>query len=137
MLYFLNGSLPWQNHKINKNSARFRALGERKRHHYETDLLDGSPSVFKHYMQYCTALKFEEMPSFVKLKQMIMMAAKKAHIDLLDNVFDWSELLTRNVRRGSDRCLKFNSRYEVRDRNNVAAQWRERGQASKMKRFTS
>lgn len=64
MLYLFKGYLPWQSLSINKNSARFKALGEAKKWHYDNDLFDGCPPVFRQYMQYCTALKFEEMPDF-------------------------------------------------------------------------
>jgi len=98
MLFLYKGSLPWQHLPISKNSPRFRKLGELKQQHMMSDLFDGCPAVFKTYMTFCNSLEFEQMPDFDLLKSMISAAAEEFNLNIFDNVFDWSLLLTRNFR---------------------------------------
>ena len=44
-------------------------------------------------MNYVMALKFEENADFAKMKGIVKEAAIDAHLDIFDNIFDWTELL--------------------------------------------
>ena len=46
-------------------------------------------------MDYVTKLAFEEAPDFARLKDMVTDTATEANLDIFDNVFDWSLLLTK------------------------------------------
>ena len=46
-------------------------------------------------MNYVTKMAFEEAPDFVRLKALVTDAATEHNIDIFDNVFDWTLLLTK------------------------------------------
>ena len=54
-------------------------------------------------MSYVTSLKFEQKASFFHLKMLAKRAANDAKIDIFDNVFDWSILLTKRRHQKSKR----------------------------------
>lgn len=53
------------------------------------------PSQFLDYMNYVTGMAFEEAPDFSRLKALVTDAATQHNIDIFDNVFDWTLLLTK------------------------------------------
>jgi len=48
-------------------------------------------------MNYFNSLKFDEMPDYEMLKGMVLKTATDENFDIFDNVFDWSEQLTKNA----------------------------------------
>ena len=53
-------------------------------------------------MDYVMGLSFEEAANFTMLKALITQAADEADLDIFDNIFDWSILLTdqKRIRSG-------------------------------------
>ena len=94
MINLIKGSLPWQGISISKHSARYRKVGKFKQSYPNEKLCSGCPVQFLHYMDYVMSLGFEEMADFTMLKGLITTAAAEAGIDIYDNIFDWSVLLT-------------------------------------------
>ena len=45
-------------------------------------------------MDYCEKLGFEEPADFDYLKFLVLQAAENAQVNIFDNIFDWTELLT-------------------------------------------
>jgi serine/threonine protein kinase len=74
LLYFLNGSLPWQGLKKNKTTD---IIGEVKICTNLNKLCKGYPSCFLEYLLYCRTLAFDANPDYNKLKELF----KKASID--------------------------------------------------------
>ena len=54
-------------------------------------------------MDYVMRLKFTEAPNYDKMKQMVTSSAVDADLNIFDNMFDWSILLTNRV--GKDNPL--------------------------------
>ena len=46
------------------------------------------------YMNYVTSLKFKEKADFNHLRTLIKRAAQQADVDIFDDIFDWTTLLT-------------------------------------------
>lgn len=53
------------------------------------------PAQFTTYMKYVTALAFEEAADFSFLKSLILEAADDANLNIFDNIYDWSLILTQ------------------------------------------
>ena len=45
-------------------------------------------------MDYCEKLAFEEAADFDYLKFLVLQMAENAKVNIFDNIFDWTELLT-------------------------------------------
>ena len=90
MINFFKGSVPWAHVRINKNSPRFRKIGELKTQYLDKELLNDLPPIFCQYMIYCKNLRFDEAPNFDRLKEMVRSTAQAEGIDLFDNLFDWN-----------------------------------------------
>lgn len=59
------------------------------------ELCMGGPKQFTIYLDYVMDLKFTEDPNFDFMKQLVRDAANEANLDIFDNVYDWSLLLSR------------------------------------------
>lgn len=94
MINLIKGSLPWQGITISKHSARYRKVGKFKQQYPNEKLCQGCPVQFLHYMDYVMGMGFEEAADFEMLKALITTAATEASLDIFDNIFDWSVLLT-------------------------------------------
>ena len=57
-------------------------------------------------MDYVMGLSFEEAANFPMLKALITQAADEAGLDIFDNIFDWSILLTDQKRIKSGKIGK-------------------------------
>ena len=49
-------------------------------------------------MDYASNLGFEQSPDFDFLKEMVQLAARENGLDIFDNVFDWTLLLTKSTK---------------------------------------
>ena len=78
-----------------KPSARYRKVGKIKEEYSNYRLCQSCPSQFLTYMDYVTNLRFEEAADFNMLKTLVLEAAGDANLNIFDNVFDWSLLLTQ------------------------------------------
>jgi topoisomerase IA-like protein len=53
-------------------------------------------------------MSFEETPNFNYMKGLVISAAEDANLDIFDNVFDWSILLTNQKKASCLNLGKFN-----------------------------
>lgn len=102
MISFFKGRLPWSKLAFNKNSARFRKLGEAKAEAMKESLYKNCPPFFRNFMLIVGSLEFEECADFSALKFMVLKAAGEHNIDLTDNVFDWTLHLNRKYYNSDD-----------------------------------
>ena len=79
LLYFLNGSLPWQGLKKNKKTD---VIGDVKICTSLNKLCKGWPSCFSEYILYCRTLSFDAEPDYKKLKELFINTAKLKKIEL-------------------------------------------------------
>ena len=83
-----------------------------------TELCSGQPDEFKVYMEYCRALRFEDCPDYVYLRQLFRdLTKRKVRIDgkddlqqiVDDGVYDWmDESLAHNPTALPKHCLDSN-----------------------------
>jgi serine/threonine protein kinase len=87
LIYFLKGSLPWQNLKKRKDDNAIELIGKKKMATSIQELCDGIPSVFKEYLEYCRAeLDFDAEPDYNYLKNLFIYHANDLNINMK---FDW------------------------------------------------
>ena len=67
LIYFMHGSLPWQNDQGNKKEL----LVQRKKQNMPVDVIcKGLPEEFGHLLKYARALKFSERPDYDYLRKL-------------------------------------------------------------------
>ncbi|RWS00374.1 casein kinase I-like isoform gamma-2 isoform X1 [Dinothrombium tinctorium] len=93
LLYFLRGSLPWQNLKIESSESRYKAISEIKKETSVDSLCNGFPRQFADYMRYARHLDFYEAPDYDYLRKLFYKALESYNI-VIDNVFDWDLIHT-------------------------------------------
>ena len=68
LIYFIKGSLPWDDLNIKKNEDKIKKILEMKQNIKEEYLTEGLPEEIKLFISYCKKLKFEEEPNYDYLK---------------------------------------------------------------------
>lgn len=89
ILYFMKGSLPWQNLPGNNKEEKYRNIKKRKLEISLDKLCEGLPVEIKEYMMYCRRLAFSEQPDYkyaVGLFDKVMLSRK---LDPLVKDFSW------------------------------------------------
>jgi len=89
LIYFLKGSLPWQNLKAGKKDRR-KIIGKKKKETSFESLTSGLTKPFYFYMKYVRQLKFRENPDYNYLIQLFTQLMKESNIDN-DFKFDWTK----------------------------------------------
>lgn len=91
LVYFLQGSLPWQGMVNEKSSDKYKAIKEIKNSMPLQELCTGLPLEFITYIQYCRDVKFDKEPDYNKLGKMFkdLFVANKFEDD---NVYDWVDV---------------------------------------------
>jgi serine/threonine protein kinase len=93
LVYFLNGSLPWQNQKGKSRRAKYTKMMEAKVAALEDgSLCSGLPEQFATYFRYVRQLKFEERPDYVYLRDLFKRLYKKCGFDEKTTAYDWQRL---------------------------------------------
>lgn len=64
IIYFLRGSLPWQNLPGKNIAEKYKNIKKKKIETTLSALCKGFPVEFKEYMEYCRGLRFEEDPDY-------------------------------------------------------------------------
>lgn len=98
LLYFLKGSLPWQNLKAKNTKEKYEKIKEKKILTKIDELCSGVPEEFLNYCGYCRRLKFTEKPDYVYLRGLFKDLMKKMSMEE-DYIFDWD---LNNVDLGGD-----------------------------------
>jgi casein kinase 1/casein kinase 1 epsilon len=89
MLYFLRGSLPWQNLRANNKKEKYDKIMEKKLGTPVEILCKGFPTEFITYMAYCRNLKFDDKPDYAYLRNLIKELFSKSGFEW-DYEYDWN-----------------------------------------------
>jgi len=89
LLYFLRGSLPWQNLRANNKKEKYERIMEKKLSTPIDYLCKGLPTEFVTYLTYCRNLRFEDKPDYVYLRNLLKDLFIKSGYEL-DYQFDWN-----------------------------------------------
>ncbi|XP_010421791.1 PREDICTED: casein kinase 1-like protein 5 [Camelina sativa] len=91
LMYFLNGSLPWQGLKAANKKQNYDKIKEKKVSTSIETLCRGHPTEFASYFHYCRALRFEDKPDYAYLKRLFRNLFTREGFQF-DFVFDWMVL---------------------------------------------
>jgi len=91
MMYFLRGSLPWQNMRANDKKEKYRKIMEKKIETSVETLCKGFPGEFVTFLSYCRNLKFEEKPDYNYLRSLLKDLFVKSGYEM-DYQYDWNIL---------------------------------------------
>jgi len=89
LMYFLRGSLPWQNMRANNKKEKYDKIMEKKLGTPIEILCKGFPNEFVTYLSYCRNLKFEDKPDYNYLKNLFKDLFTKSGFEL-DYQYDWN-----------------------------------------------
>ncbi|CAD8150639.1 unnamed protein product [Paramecium pentaurelia] len=110
ILYFLRGSLPWQNLPVSENE-RTKAVGDIKQNIDLNDLCANQPYELVEIMQYIKNLSFSDEPNYQYILQMLNQIAENNQF-ILDGIYDWTEGLMKSTKKFSSleskRSFEFN-----------------------------
>lgn len=70
-IYFLKGSLPWQNQQGKNRNEKYEKIKEKKISTPNDMLCKGLPNELLLYMQYCQNIRFEDQPDYQYLRGLI------------------------------------------------------------------
>ena len=97
MIYFLIGSLPWSAIERRTIEETFYAIAKVKGEIKTKELCHGCPQEFILYMDYCKGLTFKQRPDYGFLRVLMQGLARREHLELDINCFDWCFLLNRQI----------------------------------------
>ncbi|CAD8196632.1 unnamed protein product [Paramecium octaurelia] len=89
MIYFLKGSLPWQNLKVSmKKEYHESTMGKKLQISIES-LCKGYPQEFVTYLTYVKNLRLDEKPDYNYLRTLFKNLFTKSEFEM-DNIYDWN-----------------------------------------------
>jgi casein kinase 1/casein kinase 1 epsilon len=91
MLYFLRGSLPWQNMRANNKKEKYQKIMEKKLGTTIDSLCKGFPHELATFLTYCRNLKFEDKPDYGYLRNLLKDLFLKSGYEW-DYQYDWNIL---------------------------------------------
>jgi len=91
MMYFLRGSLPWQNMRANNKKEKYQKIMEKKLGTPIEVLCKGFPSECTTFLTYCRNLKFEDKPDYNYLRTLLKDLFVKSGYEM-DYQYDWNIL---------------------------------------------
>ncbi|KAJ1386773.1 Serine/threonine-protein kinase, active site [Sesbania bispinosa] len=91
LLYFLRGSLPWQNLKAATKKQKYDKICEKKVSTPIEVLCKSHPPEFASYFHYCHSLTFDQRPDYGFLKRLFRELFAREGYEF-DYVFDWTIL---------------------------------------------
>lgn len=89
LIYFLRGSLPWQNMQGKDKFEKYSNIKAKKINTSEEELCKGLPHEFLDFLKYCKNLKFEETPDYKMMKDEFKKLLISQNLDF-DFIYDWS-----------------------------------------------
>jgi len=95
LIYFLKGSLPWQNLKAIKKDRR-KVIGNRKKNTSIESLTSETPEQFFKYMKYVKQLKFRDTPDYNYLRQLFIDRMQENKFEH-DYIYDWTVELGSSI----------------------------------------
>lgn len=90
-MYFLRGSLPWQNLKAANKRQKYEKISERKMSTTIEELCKSFPSEFATYLNFCRSLRFDDKPDYSYLRQLFRNLFHHQAFTY-DYIFDWNML---------------------------------------------
>mmetsp|Transcript_18046 Transcript_18046/g.51300 ORF Transcript_18046/g.51300 Transcript_18046/m.51300 type:complete len:342 (+) Transcript_18046:54-1079(+) len=103
MLYFLQGSLPWQHAQLfcRDDKERLREIQDRKAAMTVDRLCHRHPPEIAMYLRYARSLQFEECPDYMYMKNVLGdLFEERGYED--DGIFDWT-ILAHGLTESSER----------------------------------
>ena len=91
LMYFNRGSLPWQGLRAATKQQKYEKISERKMNTPVEVLCKGFPAEFAMYLNYSRALRFEEAPDYMYLRQLFRILFRTLNHQY-DYTFDWTML---------------------------------------------
>ena len=88
LVYFLRGSLPWQNVDGPKKETEVQIM-EMKKAISTEDLCEDLPSEFISYFKYVQSLEFDAIPNYFYLRKIFCVLFPREGMEY-DNVYDWT-----------------------------------------------
>ncbi|KAA6380283.1 MAG: putative Casein kinase I [Streblomastix strix] len=88
MIYFLNGSLPWQGLKAHSRRVKYMKIGDLKMSTPITELCKNLPNEFATFLTYVKGLRFDAKPEYSYLKKLFRELLLREGY-LFDLAFDW------------------------------------------------
>ena len=88
LLYFLRGTLPWQDVRANSNKQKYDKIMQRKVSTPTDILCHGFPSEFGIFLNYARALCFDDKPDYSYLRKLFHDLFFREGFQF-DYVFDW------------------------------------------------
>lgn len=102
LMYFNRGQLPWQGLKAKTKEEKYQKIMECKKDTTSESLCKGYPAVFVSYLNYCTALRFEDRPDYAYLRRLFKdQFMREGFVN--DGMFDWSQPVARAGSSTSDK----------------------------------
>lgn len=101
LLYFLRGSLPWQNMRANNKKEKYQKIMEKKLGTPIEVLCKGFPSEFVTFLSYCRNLKFEDKPDYNYLRTILKDLFVKSGYEM-DYQYDWNILAKKKKEEKSN-----------------------------------
>eukprot|EP01017_Pseudomicrothorax_dubius_P009556 TRINITY_DN1326_c0_g1_i5.p1 TRINITY_DN1326_c0_g1~~TRINITY_DN1326_c0_g1_i5.p1 ORF type:complete len:226 (-),score=55.32 TRINITY_DN1326_c0_g1_i5:174-851(-) len=92
MMYFLRGSLPWQNLKTTEKTEKYKKIMEKKIATSAEVLCKGFPSEFAEFITYTRSLKFDEKPNYEYLRKLLRTCRER--LNITNNLMDWMSPVT-------------------------------------------
>ena len=97
LIYFLNGSLPWQGLVANTKDEKYDKIGKMKREMSIDELCSGLPDKFKLYFKYCYNLNFTDKPNYNMLCGILVNILDKKQINIDKISYDWDVQLDNDL----------------------------------------
>jgi casein kinase 1 len=100
LVYFMNGTLPWQGLKANSKKEKYEKIMEKKLSTPIEVLCKNYPCEFVTYLNYCRSLRFEDRPDYAYLRRLLKDLFFRES-NQYDFIFDWT-LVSLGKRSQSD-----------------------------------
>jgi len=98
LIYFINGSLPWQNIKAKTKNEKYKLILEKKLSTSYEELCKNMPNELIGFIQYIKSLNFEEKPNYLYLKELLGKIFEKNKF-AYSIEFDFTHLLEKNKKK--------------------------------------
>ncbi|XP_065829382.1 uncharacterized protein [Oscarella lobularis] len=112
LVYFICSNLPWQGLQAVTKRQKYAKISEKKMSTPVEVLCKGLPAEFAMYINYCRALRFEEAPDYMYLRQLFRILFRTLN-HTYDYTFDWT-LLKEKARQTALAA-------DAKEKNDVAA----------------
>ncbi|XP_023348585.1 casein kinase I [Eurytemora carolleeae] len=113
LMYFNRGSLPWQGLRGVNSAQKYEKILEKKMSTPVVVLCKEFPPEFAAYINYCRALKFEDEPSYLDIRQHFRTLFRSLNHGY-DFKFDWTILKQKMTARPSMHCGRRNHCSELK-----------------------